>query len=252
MTIFILSFFIGILAGVFTGFIGGGAGMISVPLLLFIGLPPYSAVATPKVGAVGVAIGALAKFWRTNYIQWRYIPTFMVIAIGAAIFGANILLQTPEYVINKIVAVILIISVVALHIKKDTGIADIATSKIKKFFGYIGFFVTEALRAAFGSGFGMITGVVLVYFFGFTMLESAATKRISGVLVSVIALGVYLVKGIVDFHSGLGLFLGMTVGSYVGAHYAIRVGDQRLRTIFTVFALVMACILLVTNSVSFS
>lgn len=251
MTIFILSFLIGSLSGIFTGFMGGGAGMITVPLLLLIGLPPYAAVATPKVGAVGVAIGSMLKFWGTSYIKWGYTPILIVVAIFSALFGSSILLRTPEHVISNIVVILLVVSVVALHAKKDTGIVEVTTSRIKKFFGYVGFFFTEALRAAFGSGFGVITGIVLIYFFGFTMLESAATKRVSGVIVSIIALLVYLSKGIVDIYSGLGLFVGMTIGSYIGAHYSIRVGDRWLRTIFTVFALTMAAALLVTPNPSF-
>ncbi|HYC34638.1 MAG TPA: sulfite exporter TauE/SafE family protein [Candidatus Paceibacterota bacterium] len=239
----ILSIVIGIVSGMFSGFIGGGAGLIAVPFLMFIGVPPYSAVTTPKFGAFGIALGSLTKFSKTNYIQWKLIPWFLIVAVLAAVTGANLLLKTPEYILKYIVGVLLLITAVTLYTNKSLGIISTVTSKVKKAFGFICYFLTEGLRAAFGSGFGTITSLVLMYFFGMTMLESSATKRLAGVVVTFIAFLVFVQKGLIDFRAGIGLFIGMIIGGYLGTKWAIKVGDKWLKYIFTAFAIIASILL---------
>jgi len=241
---FTTTLLIGILSGAFSSFVGGGAGLVAVPLLILIGLPVYSAVSTPKMGALGIAFGSLAKFSKTDLILWKYIPALLGIAVVAGIVGANLLLTVPEYFVKNIVVVLFILTAITLYSKKSLGIISTTTSRLKHFFGYIFYFLAETFRAAFGSGFGTLTGVVLMYFFGFTMLESNATKKIAGFVVSLIAVIVFASKGILDYTAGVGLFIGTIFGSYIGTHYAIMAGDKWLKLIFTVFAVVMSILIL--------
>ena len=80
-----LSFLIGILAGIVNGFIGGGGALITVPMLLLIGMPSYTAVSTPKLGALGVAIGSLPELWKKNYIRWKQMTCPHVVALRSAL-----------------------------------------------------------------------------------------------------------------------------------------------------------------------
>jgi len=245
MEVLIASFFIGLVAAVFSSLVGGAAGQIMVPLLLFLGLPPYTALSTPKMGAVGITIGSAYKFSSTKLTNWKLVPILLLLAVFAGVAGANLLLQIPENALSKIVAILLIISVVALNSKNDLGIVNTTTSATKKAFGYVAYFFSEMSRAAVGSGFGMLTGITLTYFFGLTMLESTATKRIAGIVVSVVALATFLFQGVIDLPVGFVLFGGCLIGSYIGTHYAIILGDRWVKYLFTVFAIIMSILLLI-------
>jgi uncharacterized protein len=238
------AFLIGLVSSVFTSFAGGALGVVAVPLLLLMGLSPYSAVSTPKVAAVGVAIGSLFKFHGKKQIRWEFVSGLVILAAFAGIIGAYALLQTPEYIVENIVVFLLIVSVVGMWADTDMGVVAFTTSRIRKLTGYVAYFVSELFRAAFGSGFGMITGAVLVYFFGLTQLESMATKRIPGLVVSVVALLVFLANGVIDLPVGVSMFFGSIAGSYIGTHYALKVGNKWLKYVFTGFALGMAVVLL--------
>ena len=63
-------FFIG-LGSNFIGAIAGGAGLISIPFLIFTGLPPHVAIATNKLGALGLNISVIPKFWKEKQIVWK-------------------------------------------------------------------------------------------------------------------------------------------------------------------------------------
>lgn len=236
---------IGIVAGIYTGLIGGAAGHITIPLLLLLGVPPHTAVSTPKLGALGIAIGSVAKFYRTDYIRWSLVLALTFTAAIAGVVGAKLLLHTPEAVLDKLVAVLLVVSVIALYSKKDLGVIAFSASTLKRGIGYVFYFISELFRAAFGSGFGLLTGIVLIYFFGLTMLESNATKRLPGVAVTLAALITFWLSGVINFQIGLPLFFGGIIGSYIGSHYAIKLGEKRLKILFTVVALIMAVALLV-------
>jgi len=57
--ILLLTFVVGLVSGLLSGVTGAGGGLIVAPYLMLIGLPPASAVATPKLAGVGVGIGSL-------------------------------------------------------------------------------------------------------------------------------------------------------------------------------------------------
>jgi len=46
-------------ANAFSAFVGGGAGLLQLPALLFLGLPFSVALATHKVATVALGVGAL-------------------------------------------------------------------------------------------------------------------------------------------------------------------------------------------------
>ena len=54
-------FFVGAFAAWFGAMVGGG-GLVSIPFLIFMGLPPQVAIATNKFGGFGLLLGALARY----------------------------------------------------------------------------------------------------------------------------------------------------------------------------------------------
>ena len=62
---FLAAFLIGAVAS-FIGSMVGGGGLLSIPFLVFVGLPPQVAIATNKMGAIGLILGAIPKFWKAK------------------------------------------------------------------------------------------------------------------------------------------------------------------------------------------
>ena len=57
----VLLFAISLVANLFSAFSGGGAGLIQLPVLIFLGLPFAIALATHKVASVALGIGATVR-----------------------------------------------------------------------------------------------------------------------------------------------------------------------------------------------
>ena len=81
----LLIFIIGIISG-FLGATVGSGGMVSIPALLFIGLPPHIALATNKIGDTGIYLSAIKQYWKSKHIDWKIAKQLIIIAcFGSAI-----------------------------------------------------------------------------------------------------------------------------------------------------------------------
>lgn len=237
MITLIAVFLIGVVAS-FIGSMVGSGGLLSIPFLIFVGLPPQVAIATNKMGAVGLSAGAIPTFWKEKKILWKYVPIFALISIAGAYIGAHILLSLHEETLNIIVGIIILLMVPLILVKKEIGVKRKGASTTKKTIGYALYFLIMVFGGFFGGGAGTLIFFTLMIFFGFTIIEANATDIIPWFLLSLSGLIIFAINGIVDYGLGFALFLGMLAGGYLGAHAAIKKGDQWVKVIFIVVVII--------------
>lgn len=104
--------FVGLIVGLFSGFLGVGGGIILVPILvLAIGLPMHTATGTSLV-ALLLPVGALGvyEYWRVGKINADNFKMGLLIAVGifvGAYFGSKIAMVTPEKYIRITFALVM-------------------------------------------------------------------------------------------------------------------------------------------------
>jgi len=92
----ILIFIISLIANIFSALSGGGAGLIQLPVLIFLGLPFGVAVATHKVATVALGIGATIRHLKESHLE-RHFALFIVgTGLPGVILGASFILQVPD------------------------------------------------------------------------------------------------------------------------------------------------------------
>lgn len=232
-----LTFLIGVLAS-FIGAIVGGGGLLSIPFLMFIGLPPQTAIATNKFGSVGLSIGSLIKFKKENKIVWSYVLFFSILSIIGGVIGANILLKINETYLSNIIGIVLLVLLPFVFLKKDLGIKNKTSSNAKKVIGSFVYFLLMIFGGFFGGGTGILIISTLMYFFGFKIIEANATDMVPWFLLSIISLIIFMIYGIVNYYVGFILFFGMLLGGYIGAHTAIKKGDKFVKNLFIVLIII--------------
>lgn len=224
-------FVIGIITGFLDSTVGSG-GLVSIPMLIFAGLPPQVAIATDRFGIVGGVIGSFLRFWRAKKIVWQYVPLFSIIAIVGGYIGANLLITIPPDNLEKIIGSILLCTLPLLFFKPHLGVTRIAVGIGKKIVGSIIFFILMIYYGFLGTGAGPLVTYNSLQFFGFTILESNATKAIPWFLFSTTSLIIFTQNGIVDFGKGVSLIAGMFVGGYIGTHALLKIGDVWVKRVF--------------------
>ena len=92
LTLFVIS----LVANLFSAFSGGGAGLIQLPVLIFLGLPFALALATHKVASVALGIGATIRHLREGRLERHLVLTILAWGLPGVVLGANVILGVPE------------------------------------------------------------------------------------------------------------------------------------------------------------
>lgn len=235
--------FITFLVGIFASFIGsmvGSGGLISIPFLILLGIPPHVAIATHRAGAVGLQIGALVRFVRSKEIVWRYVAPLSILSLIAAQIGSRLLLQTDELILRKIIVAMMLIMLPVVLMNRDIGLENTEKSSYRKTVGYAVFFLVLIWQAYFGGAAASMIFFVMMFFFGMTINRANATIKLPGLLLGISTLLIFAVHGIVNWTYGITLFFGMLIGGYLGAHTALSKGNAWVKVLFAVVVLLTA------------
>ncbi len=236
-----------VLVGIVAGFLGaviGGGGLISIAMLIFLGLPPQSAIATNKLGSIGYSISAIYQFRKKRKIVWKYVLPFSLLSIAGAIVGAYGLLMVDVDLLKKLVGIFLICLLPFIFLKNGLGEKRTTITRKKGMVGFILYFLVMVYGGFFGGGAGLLLIYLLIFCFGLEILEANGTDLIPWLLQSIISLAIFAMNGLVNFYVGIFLFIGMMVGSYLGSHVAIKKGNRWVKIIFTIVVIVSSLKLL--------
>lgn len=239
----VLVFLVGAVASFFGSMVGGGS-LLSIPFLIFLGLPPQVAIATDRFGGIGAATTAFFRFKKADKIVWKYIPLLSIISLAGALIGANILLSVNPEILQKVAGILLLTLLPFVFLKRDLGVKQIETSRIKKFFGAIVYFFIQTFTGFFGAGTGPFVFYTLMMGFGLSIIQAVATQILPLLILSVSSIMVFAFKGIINFEVGIILFVGMATGGYIGAHVALKKGSAWVKSLFVGLVVVAAVKLL--------
>lgn len=92
----LLIFIISLVANLFSALSGGGAGLIQLPALIFLGLPFGLALATHKVATIALGIGATARHLKENRINRDFALVMLLAGLPGVVLGASFILQVPD------------------------------------------------------------------------------------------------------------------------------------------------------------
>jgi uncharacterized membrane protein YfcA len=241
----LIIFAVGLIGGSFGTLVGGGS-LLTIPTLIFLGLPPRIAVATNRLGVTGGSVSGLYEFHRKRFINYRIGFVVGIPALAGSVLGANIVLQTDEVLLGKIIGVVTILILIFVMAKPEIGLkrAKRLISKNEYLIGGVIGFLLGIYGGFYGAGSGTFFSYLLIMFFGQTFLESAGTRKIALLLMSFTASIVFAINGAIVYYLAVSLFIGMFIGSYLGAHYSDRIGNVWIKRLFFVIVLVMGIRLL--------
>jgi len=224
--------------------IGGGGGLLTVPALLAVGLPPQLALGTNKGQSVFGSLAALANFARAGLVSWKRVRWTMPLGFVGALLGATVVLRLRPEVLRPLVLGLLLAAGAFLALARPKeGTAQV--TRVAQ-----GLAALLALGVGFYDGFfGPGTGTLLVV--GFAALLSLPLRRASAEAKAVnaasnlAAMPLFAAKGAVLWQLALPMALGQLLGGWLGAHLAIRGGDRLVR--FVVLAVVLALVAKLTS-----
>jgi uncharacterized membrane protein YfcA len=221
-----------LLLGLASGFIGGvatGGGLVAIPGLMFIGLPPSAAIATNNLNAVSGVTSAL-RFHKSQKLQFRKMLPLLFTAFFGSLVGSKLLLHINQAVIQKAFAIASIVLVIAFVLNKGPHSAK--RGKIHALLGIIAVFLGSVFAGLFGTGGGFFAVYILCYLYGQSIMEANANTKVINIAGTISVIAVFLQAGLINFEIGLPMMVGSTIGGYIGALAALKKGERLVKGIF--------------------
>jgi len=236
----LMVFGIGVVSAFIGSLCGGGGGMITVPWLIFLWLWPVQAVATMTVSAIGDSLWAIYRFrWSGKFIR-KHIILLVVMATVWSILWIQFLVSIDESLLMRIIGILLLLLLPILFLKAPTHWWKKQLARQKVLWAIcllaIGVYTTFFWANAW---FFML--YTLMYLFHYPIVNAHAMSKLFFLIVNIAALPIILSKWLVSFSTVAVLFIGMFIGSYLGAHTMLKMKSvwvKRIMAIMVVFAAV--------------
>ncbi len=236
------------LANLFSAFAGGGAGLIQLPALIFLGLPFSIALGTHKIASVALGVGATVRHAREKRLDWRFAGFILLCGVPGVVLGANIILSVPDRWAELMLGCLTIGLAVYSYLNPALGQEAQALHRDARGMTVGGcvVFGIGVLNGSLTSGTGLFVTLWLVRWFGLEYKHAVAYTLI---LVGLFwngtgALTLSLLSEI-RWDWLPALLLGSLLGGYSGAHLAIAKGNRWIKRGFEVICLLVGIKLIV-------
>ncbi len=223
--------------------IAGGGGLIMMPALLFAGLPPHMALGTNKVqSACGTGIAAW-RYHRAGLFGLKAnLPMAMVVFAGAA--AGSLVIQHFKPDMLRLIVPLLLMAVAVYTIASPRMSDDDRHVRLSR-----GGFVPVAFGTGFYDGFfgpgaGQFYATTLVALRGLGLTRATGLTKLFNVVSNVASIIVFALGGHVYWLLGLSMALGAMTGSWIGSHYAARLGAKLIRPLLVACSLALTARLL--------
>ena len=231
----------GVIAGA-TNTLAGGGSLLTLPLLIFAGLPPVVANATNRVAVLAQTSLSAWTFHRAGKVPWRLVLRLAPATLAGAATGASLASRLPNEAF-KPVLVVAIVSIALFLALAPARFAEGARSDTPpKVTGRILllFFLMGAWGGFLQAGLGFFLIGTLSIALGRDLVTSNAIKVSLACMLTLLSLGIFLGAGQVAWLQGLTLAVGMGSGGLLGSRLALRKGSRWLRWVVLVAAVVSA------------
>jgi uncharacterized membrane protein YfcA len=236
---------VGLFAGVVNTIAGGGS-LITLPALIFLGLPPTVANGTNRVGVILQSAVATEHYRRDDLLEWGLGLRLLIPTSLGAVLGAWLSVDIDEELFRRVIGAVMLVMLVVIvarpkrWLKGRTGDAP----RHLRVTGPIAFFVIGAYGGFLQAGVGvfLLAGLVLIH--GRDLLRANAVKVFLVAGFTVPPLIIFLWYDLVQWVPALVLAVGSGVGGWVGARMTVTWGAEFIRWVLVLVVLVSATRLL--------
>ena len=238
----ILLALVGLSAGFIDAIVGGG-GMLTVPALLSLGLPPHLALGTNKLAGTFASGTATYIYFKKRLFDpsfWR--RSFYSTVIGAVSGTVIINFINTQWLDKLLPIIIFIVAIYTLFNKmndsKDNSLpTDSGSFRSKQIIqGWLlGFY-----DGAFGPGTGAFWVISNLRLYKVNILIASGLAKSMNFTSNLTALLTFIYFDQVNWQIGLVMGVCMMIGATVGARSAIKFGAGFIRPIFIIVVLILS------------
>ncbi|MEM7357900.1 MAG: sulfite exporter TauE/SafE family protein [Pseudomonadota bacterium] len=217
-----------LVTGIATGFLNvmaGGGSMLSVPIMIFLGVPGTVANATNRIAILPQNLSAVIAFYRKGFANFRLSLSLAACTIPGTILGAYLAARVPNDQFNTLLAVIMLIILVIMALPQAKTIEGtehpgrarmIAGHLLMVLIGFWGGFIH------IGVGFLLMPALNRVM--RFDLITTNSHKVFIVLCYTSVALLVFASQLDMIWKYGIALAIGTTIGGWLAANFQVKQG----------------------------
>lgn len=226
-------------AGLFAGFINtvaGGGSLLTMPLLIFMGLPSAEANASNRVALFLQNIFAVQGFRSKGVYVFPFAFWVAISATAGAAIGAFVAVEISSKLFNRILAIVMIMVIILTVLKpyytRINGFENF--SKSKKTGSIFTFFFIGIYGGFIQAGVGFLIIAALTGIHNLNMAKTNSIKVFVILCYTLIALIIFYFEDKIRWEYGLTLAAGNSLGSWVTSRWSVGKNDRLIRMILIV------------------
>jgi hypothetical protein len=229
-------------ANALSAFAGGGAGLLQLPALIFLGLPFSVALATHKLATVALGIGASLRHRREQNLELRFIVLLIFAGVPGVLLGTQVVMFIPDRAGALALGILTMGLGIYSFIQPSLGQEHCPQHVDRRgiLLGGGVLFAIGLLNGSLTSGSGLFVTLWLVKWFGFDYKRAVAhTLVLVGLFwnsTGALALGF---QGLIKWEWIPVLILGSLLGGYVGAHWSIVKGNRTIKIAYELLTVIV-------------
>jgi uncharacterized membrane protein YfcA len=223
----LLLFGVGAVASIIN-IVAGGGSYLSLPLLIFTGLPAGVANATNRVGILAGNLVGSVKFARAGKLRKSDFLYFCLPAAVGGLIGAKLATLVDDRSLRIVLAVLMLFgswTVIRRPPKTEADDEEPAPKPQLSFPLFTGVGIYAGFIQA-GTGFFSLAATGLL---GHDLKRGNAIKTLMNTCLTIPALLLFAGSGMVNWPAGLALAVGMSAGSYVGVKLSQESKPEHLK-----------------------
>ena len=237
-------FFVAAFLGGFIDAIAGGGGLITLPAIMAMGVPPHLALGTNKLQGVFGSFTATLNFTKKGLIDYKECFVGIVFTFIGAAIGATLILFLNANFLKIIIPFLLTAIFIYTLFMPKIGESDRAAKMNERLFYVIFGLILGFYDGFFGPGAGSFWMFAMVALIGLNLKKAVAHTKALNFTSNIVALGVFIAGGQILWLVGFLMAVGQILGAYFGSNLVIKKEVKFIRTMFLIVVAATICKLL--------
>ena len=233
-------FLAGLAAGTVNSIAGGGS-LFTLPLLIFLGLPPTVANATNRIAVLSGGIGASETFRRSGLVPVSWLKLAAPPALIGAVLGTVAALMVPDLAIQRILSIVLVLAAGWLFwnpIRPPDEGRHFPPAGTARWISRAAVFLVGVYGGFIQAGVGFIV-LTITSANGLDLIRGNAVKAPLVFLFTLATVVLFTYSGMINWGMGLALAAGQILGATFGVRLQILKGQDWVRHVLTL--IILAC-----------